>query len=172
VQLQNNSLALYDSDPFDYAKAERIFPAAKKVVTEFSITPKQNNSGVLEIELADARGMPCLRLMLDSTGSILTKQGYRNKSLGKYTAGEAIKIKIELNATTRFYTVSINDGKPNNNLCFAPVQSVERIVFRTGAVRRFPTADTPTDQDYDLPNADGKDKEAVYLIHYLRTKLF
>jgi hypothetical protein len=108
--------------------------------------------------------------MLDSSGSILTKQGYRNKSLGKYDAGETITIKIELNTTTRFYTVAINGGKPNNNLCFAPVESVERIIFRTGNTRRFPDADTPTDQDYDLPGADRKDKEAVYFIHYLKTK--
>ncbi len=168
--VQDKKLTLADSDPFDYAKAERIFPNAKKVVAEFSVTAQQNHTGVLEIEMTDVKATACLRLMLDSTGSILTKQGYRNKSLGKYNAGEAIKIKIELNVTTRFYTVTINDGKPNNNLCFAPVQSVERIVFRTGAVRRFPNADTPTDQDYDLPNADAKGKEAVYLIQYLKTK--
>jgi hypothetical protein len=168
--VHDKKLTLADSDPFDYAKAERVFPIAKKMMTEFSIMPQQNNTGVLEIELTDAKGIPCLRLMLDSTGSILTKQGYRNKSLGKYNAGEAVKIKIELNVTTRFYTVAINDGRPNNNLCFAPVQSVERIVFRTGAVRRFPNADTPTDQDYDLPGADSKDKEAFFQIQYLKTK--
>jgi hypothetical protein len=50
------------------------------------------------------------------------------------------------------------------------VESVERIVFRTGAVRRFPNADTPPDQDYDLPNADAKYQEAVYFIHSLKTK--
>ncbi|MFM2363668.1 MAG: hypothetical protein RLZZ316_2570, partial [Bacteroidota bacterium] len=149
--LIDNKLSLADSDPFDYAKAERIFPAAKKVTVDFSITPQQNNTGVLEIELTDAKGTACLRLMLDSTGTILTKQGYRNKSLGKYTAGEITNFKIELNTATRFYTVSINGNKPNNNLCFAPVASVERIVFRTGSVRRFPNADTPTDQNYDLP---------------------
>jgi hypothetical protein len=170
--LLDKKLTLADSDPFDYAKAERIFPVAKKVMVDFSITPQQNNTGVLEIELTDVKGTPCLRLMIDSTGSILTKQGYRNKSLGKYNVGEAINFKIELNTATRFYTVSINGGKPNNNLCFAPVQSVERIVFRTGSVRRFPNADTPTDQDYDLPNADGRDKEVVYQIHYLKTKAF
>jgi hypothetical protein len=74
-----------------------------------------------------------------------------------------------LNATTRFYTISLNGGKASNNLCFAPVKSVERIVFRTGNTRRFPDADTPTDQSYDLPDADKKDKEAVYYIHYLKT---
>ena len=120
--------------------------------------------------MVDAKGIPCLRLMLDSTGTILTKQGYRNKSLGKYNAGETINFKIQLNTPTRFYTVSINGGKPNNNLCFAPVASVERIVFRTGNIRRFPNADTPTDQDYDLPGADRKDKEAVFQIHYIKTK--
>ena len=36
--------------------------------------------------------------------------------------------------------------------------------FQNRAVRRFPDADTPTDQPYDLPNADAKDKEAVFQI--------
>ncbi len=162
-------LLLHDSDPFDYAKAERIFSNARKMAVEFSVTAEQNNYGQLQIELTDAKGTPTLRLQFDSTGSILTKQGYRNKSLGKYNVGEAVNIKIELNTSSRFYTVVIN-GKSSNNICFAPVESVERIVFRTGEIRRFPNADTPTDQDYDLPNADTKDREAVYFIHYLKTK--
>ncbi len=168
--ISDKKLTLADSDPFDYAKAERIFPESKKVAVEFSIEAQQNNFGTMEIELVDKKGIPCLRLILDSTGSILTKQGYRNKSLGKYNVGELLSIKIELNSITRFYTVSINGKSPSNNLCFAPVESVARIVFRTGNTRRFPDADTPTDQDYDLPNADRRDKEAVYMIHYFKTK--
>lgn len=163
-------LALHDHDPFDFAKAERIFPVAEKTSVAFSIIPKQNDHGLLEIELTDPKGIPCLRLMLDSTGSILTKQGYRNRSLGKYTAGQVINIKIELNAATRFYTVTVNDGKPSTNLCFAPVASVGRIVFRTGSARRFPNADTPTDQDFDLPNGGAMDKEATWFISYFKSK--
>jgi hypothetical protein len=170
VRVENKLLALHDSDPFDYAKAERLFPGSKKLAIEFSITAQQNNFGLLEIELVDSKGIPCLRLMLDSAGSILTKQGYRNKSLGKYNAGEKLDFKIELNTATRFYTVTINGSRPNNNLCFAPVQSVERILFRTGVTRRFPDADTPTDQDYDLPGADRRNRESVYTIHSLKTK--
>jgi hypothetical protein len=168
--ISDKKLTFADSDPFDYAKAERIFPASKKIAVEFSITAQQNSFGLLEIELVDKKGIPSLRLMLDSSGNILTKQGYRNKSLGKYNAGETMTIKIELNTATRFYNVSINGKNPSNNLCFAPVESVERIVFRTGSTRRFPDADTPTDQDYDLPNTDKRDKEAVYQIHFLKTK--
>ncbi|MBK8953551.1 MAG: exo-alpha-sialidase [Chitinophagaceae bacterium] len=170
TEVADNKLVLNDSDPFDYAKAERVFPIVKRVAIEFSITPKQSKNGILEIELTDAKGIPCLRIILDSTGSILTKQGYRNKSIGKYNTDETINFKIELNTVTRFYTVSINGGKPNNNLCFAPVVSVGRILFRTGSTRRFPNADTPTDQDYDLPGADRREKGAVFQIHYLKTK--
>ena len=165
---ENKTLVLRDSDPFDYAKAERIFPNSKKLAIEFSVTPQQNEFGLLEIELVDARGIPTLRLMFDSTGTILTKQGYRNKSLGKYNVGETIILKIDLNTSTRFYTISVNGKSPSNNICFAPVESVERIIFRTGASRRFPDADTPTDQEYDLPEAEKRDKEASYFINYLK----
>jgi hypothetical protein len=172
IEQYNNQkvMALHDSDPFDYAKAERIFPESKNLVVEFTISAQQTNTGNLEIELLDKKGIATLRIMLDSTGSILTKQGYRNKSLGKYNAGEQLHIKIELNTRTRFYTVTINNGRPNLNLFFQPVESVERLLFRTGEVRRFPNADTPTDQDYDLPNANGRAKETVYFIHSVKTK--
>jgi hypothetical protein len=163
------SISLRDSDPFDYAKAERLFPETKKIAVEFAVTPQQNNYGLLEIELTDAKGTPCIRLTFDSSGVLYTKAGYRNKSLVKYTAGETVKIKLELNAATRFYTCSINGNNASNNLCFAPVETVSRMLFRTGSTRRFPDADTPTDQNYDLPNAGARDKEAVYFIDYLKT---
>ncbi len=163
-------LSLRDSDPFDYAKAERLFPESKNIAIEFAITPAQQNGGLLEIEVQDKKGQATLRLMLDSAGNLLTKQGYRNKSLGQYKAGEQLNIKIELNTTTRFYSVTVNDGKPSLNICFQPVGSVERFVLRTGTTRRFPDADTPTDQDYDLPGADRKEKEVQYYIHYFKTK--
>lgn len=163
------ALCLRDSDPFDYAKAEHVFPVAKQVKVNLVIEAEQNNYGSLQIELQDAKGLPCLRLMLDSTGTILSKQGYRNKAVGKYIARQKLDISIDLNTVTRFYTVAINGGKPSPNLCFAPVHSVERIVFRTGNVRRFPNADTPTDQDYDLPGTELKEKEAVYFIQSLKT---
>lgn len=170
VENLNKSLQLSDQDPYDYAKAERVFPESKRIAVEFALTPAQQDHGTLEIELTDAKGTPCLRIMLDSTGSILTKQGYRNKSLGKYKAEEKLILKIELNTTTRFYTVSINEGKAANNICFAPVLSVERIVFRTGTTRHFPDAETPTDQSYDLYNAEIPLKNAQYRVHYLKTK--
>lgn len=169
VSLDKKGLTLHDSDPFDYAKAERLFPESKQVNIDFSLTPAQNQHGDLYVEVLDSKGTATLRLILDSAGNVLTKQGYRNKSLGKFRAGETLRIRIELNTTTRFYSVIINDGKPSLNVFFQPVEKVQRIAFRTGEVRRFPNADTPTDQDYDLPAAASRVKEATYFIHSVFT---
>lgn len=163
-------LQLKDFDPYDYAKAERIIPESGKVRIEFSIIPQQTSNGRLDIEFQDRKNKPCIRISFDSTGNIIAKAGYRDKGLAKYEAGKKYNFVIELNTATRFYTVSINGSNPNNNIVFAPVHKVNHITFRTGGVRRFPDADTPTDQMYDLPKAGEKDKEAVYQIHYFKSK--
>lgn len=165
------AVALHDSDPFDYAKAERIFPETDHLQIAFSITPAQTGHGELEVEIVDGKGTPCIRLIFDSTGAVSTKAGYRNRKLADYKKGEPVNVRIDLNTKTRFYTCEIN-GKKSLNLCFAPVSTVNRIVFRTGATRRFPDADTPTDQDYDLPDPSRQDVEAIYYINYLKTGVF
>ena len=162
------ALSLQDWDPFDYAKAERVIRSSKKQTIEFAITPEQNSFGWLDIEFTDAKGNAGVRLSFDSTGSLITKAGYRNRNLIKYSAGETYNIKIELNADTRFYYVTINGKQLSPGLFFAPLASIDRVIFRTGHVRRFPNADTPTDQDFDLPNGGEQDKKAAYLISYFK----
>ncbi|GGH60442.1 hypothetical protein HNQ91_000849 [Filimonas zeae] len=170
-QQGKNVLALRDRDPFDFGKAERVIPASRQFTASFTIVPQQDAFGALEIEFVDARGNAGIRMTLDSTGSLITKAGYRNKKLASYKAGEKLDIQVEVNTATRFYTVSVN-GKPQGgaNLFYAPLEHVQRITFRTGSIRRFPDADTPTDQSYDLPNAGGIDKEAAYFIEQFRVK--
>lgn len=165
-------LSLSDSDLFDYAKAERVIPATKKLVAEFSVTPQQVKNGLLDIEFQDAKGTPGIRLSFDSTGVFRTKAGYRNKTLLKYEAKQEYKIAVKLNTETRLYTVTVNGKNTGNNILFAPLESVERITFRTGEVRRFPNADTPTDQDYDLVNTEKRAENAEYQIKSLKTGSF
>jgi hypothetical protein len=52
---------------------------------------------------------------------------------------------------------------------FAPVESIERVMFRTGAERRFPDVDTPADWDGTLENAGATAPEASYAIANFRT---
>lgn len=168
--LRDHTLLLRDSDPFDYAKAERVVPTAKKMTAEFDIMASQDDHGLLDIEFQDAKGNAGIRLSFDSTGAFKAKAGYRYRGLGKYEKSKRYKIIVELNTATRMFTVNINGKQGGNNLFFAPLESVSRIVFRTGEVRRFPNADTPTDQMYDLPNTGSKLPEAGYTIYLLKTK--
>lgn len=163
-------LCLQDFDPFDFAKVDKVIPESGHIKVLFSIIPRQQDNGRLEIEFQNAENTPCIRISFDSTGSIITKAGYRDKRLAKYEQGKSYDFSIELNTATRVYTVSINGGKPNSNIIFAPIHAVHHITFRTGSVRRFPDADTPTDQDFDVPNAGAKTKEAAYEIHYFKSE--
>ncbi|CAM3745670.1 six-hairpin glycosidase [Mucilaginibacter galii] len=166
----SKSLTLKDWDRYDYAKAERVVPESKKLETEFTITPAQNSNGQLDIEFQDAKGQPGIRLMFDSTGTFRAKSGYRYKNFMKYEAGTAYTIKLKLNTDTRFYTMNVNGKELSPSLMFAPLTSVSRVVFRTGDVRRFPDADTPTDQSYDLAKPGEPVKEAAFYIKSFTTK--
>jgi hypothetical protein len=165
-------LVIRDADHFDYARVERVIPATKKLIAEFSVTPAQNNTGLLDIELLDEKGTPGIRLSFDSTGVFRLKAGYRNKTLLEYKQGQRYDIKVQANTETRLYTVVVNGKQVGAGVLFAPLESVSRIAFRTGDTRRFPDADTPTDQMYDLPNSGIQDPEAVFEIDHLITKSF
>lgn len=163
------SLLLQDADPFDYAKAERLFPAAQKTEIEFSITAAQADKGMLQIELQDAKGTPAARLTFDSDGVFRTKAGARFKNMMQYRAGERYDVRVGFNTTTRMYTVNVNGKNVGTFLFFAPVDVLQRIVFRTGEPRTFPTPETPADQTYDLKDAGESDPKAAFYIHALKT---
>jgi len=162
-------LVLHDQDEFDYARAERLFPASDSVSAEFTIKAGQNDHGRLDIELLDGKGTAALRLTFDADGYLKQKNGYRLKNIMAYRPGQVYTIRIEATAPTRFYTVYINGQRKSAGLFFAPVHQLERIAFRTGEVRRFPDIDTPTDQDYDVPQTGKPAPEAVYHIYSLMT---
>jgi hypothetical protein len=162
-------LALRDKDRYDYAKAERLFPDSKTLTVEFSLIPVQNNKGLLHIELQDKKGTAAIRLALDSMGVCKTKAGYRYSGIMKYSAGQRYDFRITFDTDKRIYTVNINGRDEKHGLFFAPVSSLGRVVFRTGEVRRFPDADTPTDQDYDVPDGGEPVEEATFYILNMKT---
>ena len=160
-------LTLIDRDPFDYARAERLFKESTQPVVEFTIVPAQNSKGLLHIEFQDKKGTPAVRLVFDSDSTLKTKAGYRMSRITKYESGKEYQIRVEMNVKTRQYTIYLN-GKKKEGVFFAPVHSIERIVFRTGEVRRFPNADTPTDQNFDVQNDVNPLEEARFYIKSLK----
>lgn len=162
-------LVLRDKDPFDYAKAERLFPESSKLSAEFTVSAGQNNHGNLQIEFQDKYGTPAVRLVLDSDSLIKVKAGYRMSSITAYEPDKEYNIKVELNADSRSYNIFIN-GEKKTRIYFAPVQTFERVMFRTGEVRRFPDADTPTDQNFDEKDGGVPVEEAFFYIKSLKVE--
>ncbi|MBN2761721.1 MAG: six-hairpin glycosidase, partial [Bacteroidales bacterium] len=161
-------LVLRDKDPHDYAKAERLFPEGRDITAEFVVKAGQNTHGILHIELQDKYGSPAVRIVMDSDSLVKIKAGYRMAVIDTYKRNIDYMIKVKLNVPNRFYKVYVDGTEKARRTFFAPVSSLERIVFRTGNVRRFPDADTPTDQNFDIPDSGEPEKEAVFYIKSLQ----
>ena len=161
-------LTLKDRDLFDYAKAEKIIPESKDLNVSFAVKPMQNDIGNLQIEFQNAKGQACTRLSFDSDGVLRIKNNYKYANLLNYEAGKEYAFNISLSVATRSLTVEVN-GKKTTRLFFAPVESIERMVFRTGDIAVIPVANTPYTPDADLPDADGSEPEAIFYISHLTT---
>ena len=176
AEIENNNnektLTLRDQDPFDYARVERVIPFAQEMEAEFTVTPEQNNHGLLQIEFQNKKGLPSIRLIFDKDGILKTKAGSRFKHITEYEPGKSYTIRVWLDTKVRSYTISVNGGKESRKIFYAPADGIHRIMFRTGEQRHFPTPDTPADkEDYDdLPFTGTKTPEAVFHIKSLTTK--
>ena len=170
IEKQNGKrwLTLKDSDLFDYAKAEKIIPESRELQASFVVKPLQNDKGNLQIEFQNGKGQACTLLIFDNDGVLKLKTNYKYTNLLNYEAGAIYRFNIHLSVATRSLTLKVND-KQTTRLFFAPVESIERVVFRTGDVPEIPTANTPYTSDADLPLADEDDPVAEYHIEYLKT---
>ncbi len=157
-------LTLKDKDPFDVAKVERKIPNTKELSVEFDLMAEQNDHGTLQIEFVDEDGTACARLDLTPEGEFRSKGGARYGKVLMYEPGKRYHVKVDVSVTNRNSVVYVNGEKKATRMLFAPVSSIERIVFRTGERRHYPTVDTWADQFEDAPNANGVDPEATFRI--------
>ena len=165
VLLKNGWLNLYDCDPYDYAKAERVIPATKELEVEFDLMMDQDDKGEFDIEFMDNGGNVCSRIVVDSTGAIRVKGGARYGTLvKKYEMGVEYHIKALLSTSQHRAVYFVNGKKVSERQFDTPVEAITRIVFRTGKIFTEPNNETPADQDFDMPRADELDPAAGYHI--------
>jgi len=165
ITLSDHGLTLADSDPYDYAKAERIVPNTKELEVEFDLMPSQTDHGELDIEFLDDGGTVCSRIVVDSTGAMRVKGGARYGTLLKqYEAGKVYHVKAVLSTSLHRAVYYVNGRKACTRQFDTPVESISRIVFRTGPLFDKPDINTPADQDFDMPRADETEAEAAWTI--------
>ena len=170
VSLSDGWLTLKDSDPFDYARVERKIPASKELKVAFDLRASQNDKGLLQIEFLDEHGTACSRIELTNEGLMRCKGGARYGGLGKYEPNTTYHIEAVLSVSKRMAEVFVNGKKAGQRMFFAPVESIERVMFRTGSERRFPDVDTPADWDGTLDKAGEREPEASFAIANVKTE--
>jgi hypothetical protein len=128
-------LELSDADPYDYARAVRVFPATQAVRVELRIEAAQANAR-LEIDLCDAAGRRPIRLALAEDGTVRAVDGEPMAEAGRYAAGRETTFLVTTDLAAGEYAVRVNGGEPRRfAVAEKDVARVERLSLRTGAWR-------------------------------------
>ncbi|WP_294069687.1 MGH1-like glycoside hydrolase domain-containing protein [Proteiniphilum sp. UBA1028] len=162
-------LVLKDKDPFDYAKIERKIPKTAELGVTFKFMTEQISNGTLQIEFLDENGIACSRLEFTPEGFFRAKGGARFSNMMHFEPNREYEIRAELSASNNEIQIYVDDKRVGVRRFFAPVHSIERIVFRTGEIRQHPSPETPADNFEDLPNAGAQDPLVTYYIRGFQT---
>jgi len=170
---KNKSLLLDDKDPYDYARAIRVFEETSKGEIIVKVLAKQTKNGILEIDITDRYGNRPVRIKFDDDGLIKAVDENEEVSLQTYNPNIWYKLKIQIDAKPYgSYSISVNETQHLKNAKLAEaVNSIERISFRTGLYRDLPNRKTPNqDPAPPLEGADEAVKMAQFYIDDLVAK--
>jgi hypothetical protein len=163
----NQCIQLKDKDPYDYARALRVFEESNKCEIEFRIKAQQLSKQPFEIDLVDRFGNRPVRISLNSNGEITANNGFKRTAIASFETGSWINFKIEVDASPfGSYSVWIEGNKVASEFELAEaIKSVERVSFRTGPYRDIPNRKTPNETPAPpLPGADDPVEEAIFLL--------
>lgn len=162
---QNKSLVLSDRDPYDYAKAVRVFEESESVNISFRVYAEQTDTGRLEIDVLDHAGYRPVRIVFNDEGYVQVSNGERMLNDFEYKANSWHQVNLVIQTEDGKYDLRINDQLIVEQAMFAEsVSSVERLSFRTGQYRTEPNRETDRYEGGDLPDPDYPSPLSVYFI--------
>ena len=173
----NKCLELRDEEPYDYAIAQRAFPAGSKVTVEFRILMARVGSAVLDVEVQDKAGNRPMRLRFDADWISMDRMRTEPNPV-PVQVNKWYDIRLVLDCDEEEYDLYVNGRRAKGGIEFAEkVESLERLVFRTGPwrgdvrpliVNREPGAKGMYMED--MPGPDNKMPLSIYFIDDVRTK--
>jgi len=159
----NKCLKLSDKDPYDYALAERVFPASAKATVKFDVQSRFIDRGRLEIDVTSWTGARPVRIALTDKGKVEAVNGNQTVELMSYNPKTWLSFEIDIDAQAGRFTVRVDGKELLKNAGLAVKKTgVQRLVFRTGKYRGIVPSQKPPKKD--LPNADDPVKKAVFLL--------
>lgn len=172
----HKSLMLKDTDPYDYARATRVFGQAEKQQISFELFVESNPRDFY-IDLCDANGQRLVQLIVDSKEVLKVNDGIESlENAIELTKGQWHKMVIDFNASNATFNVSANNDLRLKSNKFSVTRNPERIEFRTGTYRldRKITeykSDDKSVPGWDEPNSELPNEEAVYYIRDFSSKV-
>ena len=169
VTVSGDRITLRDSDPFDYAKVERVVPKTSELAVEMDIRSTVRKDGRLCIEFADDEGTVCSKIVIDEE-NMRVKGGARYGTMQKtYQQGKSYHIRAELSCEKHQATYYVDGKKACVRMYDTPVKTISRVIWRTGELFAEPNINTPADQYDDMPRADERDEESVFELKNVTT---
>lgn len=167
----NKSLRLEDRDPYDYARAVRVFQEGERAKISLKVLAEQTDTGTLEIDVVDRYGNRPIRIRFNEEGRVTAMDGGTLVDLQDYEPDTWYDLDIAVNATPYGdYSLSIDD-KPllEKASLTEAVLSVERLSLRTGPHLDRPTQTTDSEKPGPpLRNADDPAPVAAYHVDKVR----
>ena len=160
---------LKDYDPYDYAKAVRVFQKTDRLTIRFQLYIEANPE-ILAIEVVAADGARCVQMQVDKNKHLLAKNGDAAMSqVAKLACKKWAQFEININAKKQNYSIKIDSNTIAKKLGFAVQGTPERILFRTGKYRLQDDVQEYKSSDdfkpgWDEPGADEPVPEAVFYV--------
>jgi hypothetical protein len=166
-------LMLKDFDPYDYAKAVRVFQKSEELTIQFQLFI-ESNPEIFAIEVVSVNGARCIQTELDTEGNLHAINGNNNLSkISSLGLKKWISLEFDIHAEEMWYQIRINGEMIGEKIKFATKGKPERIIFRTGKyrltddVRKYKSGDQHI-PGWDEPGADETAPIATYFIKNFR----
>lgn len=173
---KNKSLMLMDFDPYDYAKATRVFGQAARQRISFDLFV-QSNPDIFRMEICDAKGERLIQSTLNNKYVIHTSKGPNTfKKVETIPTEKWITITFEVNSEDSVYDLYIEGILYAENHEFTSNGRVERILFQTGdyrmenKIQKYKSG-SGIIPGYDEPDSEQPVDEAVFYIRNFSTEI-
>jgi len=164
---RNKSLQIEDSDPYNYARAERVFAQGASKTISAKVYAHQADTGQLNVEVLNHTGNRAVRLIFGPDSHVWVTDGAKLVDAGPYKANTWYNLTIKVLAANEKYDATLNGKLIARRASFMePASDVNRLCFRTGDLFTEPTREISRDiGGRDVVNAGGAVPAAVYNIN-------
>jgi len=150
----HQSLALYDRDPYDYARATRVFGRASRQRLNFKLYV-ESNPEQFQFDVCDPKGARLIQARIDPKGNFYTSDGVDGSQVFPDIPLKTwVEFAIDINSKKEKYSLAIDGEIVYKELEFVAPGRPERIDFRTGEYRLHEPIDEYKSGDQSIPGYD------------------